>query len=128
MSTLEEAARMALEALDWIGCSEEGYDQLIADRDRIKETLRAALAEAEAQAEAKPCCGSRIEKNVPLPARHKALAQYPFASMESGDSFSVSIDEFVRARNAASQYGKRHGMRFVCKNTGDGAGRIWRLE
>ncbi len=120
MSTLEEVGEKILVCLD--------SGVAVSPQSAIHDYLRAALAEAEAQADAEPCCDSRIEKNVPLPARHKALAQYPFASMESGDSFSVSIDKFVRARNAASQYGKRHGMRFVCKNTGDGAGRIWRLE
>jgi len=53
MSTLREAAQQALEALDWIGCSPEGYDQMCADRDRAQEALRTALAQEEQEPVAK---------------------------------------------------------------------------
>jgi hypothetical protein len=54
MTTLREAAQQALEALDWIGCSPEGYDQMCADRDRAQEALRDALAKEEQEQDQEP--------------------------------------------------------------------------
>jgi hypothetical protein len=58
MKTLREAAQQALEALDWIGCSPEGYDQMCDDRDRAQAALRAALAQPEPRNQ----CGETCER------------------------------------------------------------------
>lgn len=67
-----------------------------------------------------------IRKGVPIPpARCKWRKwEYPFEGMESGDSFFVSGEELMQrysaqmqtaVATAASQYGKRHGRRYVTR-------------
>jgi hypothetical protein len=71
MKTLREAAQQALEALDWIGCSPEGYDQMCDDRDRAQAALRAALAQPEPRNQ----CGETCERAKLCAVCAKGLAQ-----------------------------------------------------
>lgn len=78
MSALREAAQQALEALDWIGCSPEGYDQMCADRDRAQEALRTALAQEEQEPVA-----WRAQNATP-PGGFVIFQQYPQALADLG--------------------------------------------
>ncbi len=75
----------------------------------------------------------QIEKNVPLPGSGAGRpSKYPFADMEVGDSFLVAEGPSsghlgYNARNAAKNFGVRHGMKFSVKQT-EGGVRIWRIE
>lgn len=66
-----------------------------------------------------------ITSDVPMPT--SARAKYPFAEMAVGDSFGVPDGEARRVRGAASDYGRRNGMRFSVK-AHEGGYRVWRVE
>jgi hypothetical protein len=67
--------------------------------------------------------GFLIEKGIPVPMV-SGTRVYPFPSMEVGDSFSIDRKEKVAA--AASVFGKRHGVKFSLRRTGNGY-RVWRV-
>ena len=73
----------------------------------------------------------KIEKGVPLPTND---AKYPFAKMEVGDSFAVTLDD-KKTSSRVSTYahigGKRLGMKFVVRTVvekGRKMIRVWRIE
>ena len=72
-----------------------------------------------------------IEKGVKRPARkgHAAACKYPFVDMEVDDSFFVEGDSGIinRVRSAATQYQRRHRVKFSVR-TVDGGCRVWRVE
>ena len=64
----------------------------------------------------------KIDKGIPFPVN------YPFAEMEPGDSFFVSLDVAKRARSALTSYKAGHkDQKFKTKTLEDGV-RIWRTE
>lgn len=66
----------------------------------------------------------QIESNIPVtPANRR---EWPFASMNVGDSFLVPDDLSKTAAVAARSYGKRHGMTFVRRKQPGGQTRLWR--
>lgn len=69
----------------------------------------------------------QIDKNVPIPTKRSGrISKYPFASMESGDSFfSTSPQYSVSA--CASRYGKLHKKKFTVAKEGEGV-RCWRVS
>lgn len=65
-----------------------------------------------------------IEKNVPTPKVFgRGCSKYPFSQMQVGDSFVAD----KKARCAATNFGKRHGLKFSSRAEGDSI-RIWRIE
>lgn len=65
----------------------------------------------------------RIERGIPIPTSIGAV-RYPFAKMKIGDSFVAEEP----ARQAAYNYGGRHGKQFtVRKINSRGEIRIWRV-
>lgn len=77
-----------------------------------------AHAVAEFKVENKPVVRPRIEAR-----------KYPFARMKVGQSFYFEYHDFNdlnRVRSAASQYSRRHGVKFSIVKEGDGyrCGRI----
>ena len=66
----------------------------------------------------------KIEENIPAPPDWRSSrSKYPFSEMKVGDSFVVSEEEFLAARQASYDYGRRHKMRFSTRKP-----RIWRIE
>jgi hypothetical protein len=60
-----------------------------------------------------------IEKNVPMPNGRCATKEFPYSSMEIGDSFAVivppgaDVGSFAaRARGRAGVWGKKNGAKF----------------
>ena len=73
-----------------------------------------------------------VEKGIPIPPRKCGTgrpALYPFAEMKVGDSFAIESARKRQGRMCAiaSDYGKRHGMRFTVRAIGDGMLRVWRI-
>lgn len=69
-----------------------------------------------------------IDKGIPIPARRRGgkRQSYPFDLMKVGDSFFFAgSGSSVEA--AASQYGKKHGMKFAARYV-DGGVRVWRIK
>lgn len=69
---------------------------------------------------------NQIDKNIPLPAhagKGGAMAKYPFAEMDVGDSI---FSENMSIRSAAYAFAKVHGIKFCCRAI-DGGARIWRI-
>ncbi len=63
-----------------------------------------------------------IEKGIPIPPpRRHRKSQYPWDSMEAGDSFFTTKPT---GKNLAAQ---RLGRRFTVRREGDGR-RVWRIE
>ena len=70
----------------------------------------------------------RIEKNIPIPTFSRSR-KYPFDKMKIGDSFLVSLGEDRSVRNCAAAAGRRHNMKFICRQTsGENNIRVWRLK
>lgn len=73
----------------------------------------------------------RIEKNVPAPSGKTTRgrkSKYPFAHMEVGDSFTVTISEGAYVvGSAAGAYGRRHNKKFTTRVAG-GLARVWRVS
>ena len=75
----------------------------------------------------------KINKNIPITNIRKGKGRpstYPFAEMQVGDSFFVSIKD-KRPRmvgNAANQYTRHHGgsPKFITRSV-DGGSRCWRI-
>lgn len=75
-----------------------------------------------------PTEGPVIEKDIPLPDRQR----YNFRRMVVGDSVVLCYSKdrksmAMRARGAASQIGRRYGMRFSIKIVPGGV-RVWRTR
>jgi hypothetical protein len=80
-----------------------------------------------------------IEKDIPIPdgPRNKKHAdkklgskriKYPFRDMQVGDSFFVDGESCEgKARSAATAFGRRWMVVFVCRKESTGI-RIWRAE
>lgn len=74
-----------------------------------------------------------IDKNVPTPSSWKQRKlEYPFASMEVGDSFYVadgSNSERYRIYSAGYYFNDKYGKKwkFTVRKDGDGF-RVWRTE
>ena len=66
----------------------------------------------------------KIEKNVPIPSHQ---TPYPFGEMDVGDSFLVTDRTPGSVSNAACQYGKRHGKKFITRSMNKGI-RVWRMK
>ena len=65
----------------------------------------------------------KIEHNVPQPG-----PKYPFAKMKPGDSFFFAGKENrTKISNAAINYGKHHGMKFMVRKIERGY-RCWRIK
>lgn len=84
----------------------------------------------------------QIEKNVPAPNQGNFNGpvecsfrlKYPLDRMDIGDSFFVPLNGqkslYVlqrRLSSTATQYGRRHYMKFVTSGQGDGV-RVWRIS
>jgi hypothetical protein len=76
----------------------------------------------------------RVEPGVPIPqivgpATMRGLPKphiYPFADMQVGDSFLVPEGCGQRARQAATAFARRHGVKFLVAAT-DAGRRVWRV-
>ena len=72
----------------------------------------------------------KVDKGIEIPKRQRRgqRMNYPFESMEVGDSFEAPLADKNKIRPAASGYGKRHGKKFVTRETDAGTIRCWRTE
>lgn len=68
----------------------------------------------------------QIIKNAPMPKLRSASCRYPFAKMESGDAFDVSLSIKGKVAAAASIFGKRNGMKFSVLKVGEETARVFR--
>lgn len=69
----------------------------------------------------------QIDKSIPIPGRKRE--EYPWASMEIGDSFSVSTSK-TGIRASAAWASRRYERRFISRSvTEDGVDviRVWRI-
>lgn len=64
-----------------------------------------------------------IEKNIPMPV---GRGNYPFASMQVGDSFFVPRMKAQTLSAAACGYQKKLNMKYTVR-TVDGGVRVWRI-
>lgn len=71
-----------------------------------------------------------IEDGIEAPAARTAyVTKYPFRKMKVGQSFWIA-EERKRVEPAASQCGRRYGMKFICRkmeNGGEWGIRVWRV-
>jgi hypothetical protein len=68
----------------------------------------------------------KIDRTIPL-GRIGRVSKYPFASLGVGDSFEIRGADLVHSlRCAASQYARRHGVRFATRAVPGGV-RVWRV-
>lgn len=68
-----------------------------------------------------------IEKGIPVPDSSCGRKPvYPFSAMQVGDSFLVASGHFDKVRTAASNYGRRNGLKFATRK-GDAGVRVWRV-
>ena len=77
-----------------------------------------------------------IQKDVPMPPKAKppgSSPSYPWHDMEVGDCIPFATDEqFERARRAAANWGKRHGVEFksrakvLADQESETGGTVWR--
>lgn len=70
----------------------------------------------------------KIEKSVPVmrQVRPQSTA-YPWHDMKVNDSFLVPLSRRSAVYVSASQFGKRWGMKFICRTTKEGV-RVWRTK
>ncbi len=77
-----------------------------------------------------------IEKNVPMPnGRRQPKNDFPYAKMEVGDSFAVSVPEgaqvgqfSAKVRTQAHQWGKQNGAKFSALLVDEQTKvRVWRV-
>ena len=68
-----------------------------------------------------------IERGIPVPENVRLAQRWPFKSLGSGDSFRVR-GQIGTARNQCSRYGKRLGVKFICRVEGEGYVRVWRVD
>jgi len=71
-----------------------------------------------------------IEESVPIPRNQVGSPKYPFSKMKPGDSFLAAGDKraCVNVRNAAVNYGRRHGWKFATRMVRGTGVRVWRVE
>lgn len=67
-----------------------------------------------------------VQSGIPLPPPRRGHRSYPFPTMAVGESFVCDAADKNRIASAASQYGKRHGVRFAVRKDGDSL-RCWRV-
>ena len=65
-----------------------------------------------------------ISKNIPVPDS-KVKRQYPYKSMDVGDSFYVEGVSLQVICNGNYRYGKKLGAKFIAKKENAGV-RVWR--
>jgi TusA-related sulfurtransferase len=68
----------------------------------------------------------KIDKKIPIPET-ATRNNYPLREMKVGDSFEIPSDDMLRARSAASWYGKRNNAKYAIRKYGS-AYRCWRVE
>ena len=77
----------------------------------------------------------KIEKNVPMSKGHTTFPEYPFQSMEVGDSFLVKWDGPEHGKQQAGLLGlakrratrDKNGHKYSTRQNNEGV-RIWRTE
>jgi len=70
----------------------------------------------------------KIDKNVEIPPRKvRGAGKYPWESMIVGDSFLADPKGLDSVSVMVSRASKRYGMKFSCRQTGDGI-RVWRTR
>lgn len=69
-----------------------------------------------------------IEKKIPIPEKKHRRKKYPFAEMQVGDSFELTISKSTLS-SAAVQWVHRHNpkAKFTIRHN-DGKTRIWRTR
>jgi len=78
----------------------------------------------------------KIIKGEPIPDDLKA--KYPFGDMDVGDMFHLPPDHsgticfssgrLTRVAAAASNFGRRHDMKFTIRTQADKSVKVWRVE
>lgn len=74
---------------------------------------------------------AKIDKDIPVPKANRYNTKYPFGELDVGDSFFWSETPVERTRNAAFNYGKAHGKKFMtrtCEESGVKGCRVWRIK
>lgn len=67
----------------------------------------------------------KIEKGIPL----KKMAKYPFAEMEVGDSFSISIESRTKISSAVTNYKLMNPEKdFATRRVNENTLRVWRTK
>ena len=75
----------------------------------------------------------KIEPGIPLPNKEYYKPQYPWPSMQVGDSIFVPLDKdgaqykIQSARTAAGKWGQKNNIKFTSRKVKGGL-RIWRVE
>lgn len=70
----------------------------------------------------------KVERDVPFPSNLEGRSNYPFRSMNVGDSFVVPASFAGKIRAAASYFSLRNPeFQFTCRKTRDGEFRVWRV-
>ena len=67
----------------------------------------------------------KIETDVPVPP---IFARYPFAQMQLGDSFVMPQEQVSKARNAASAFARKRGVKFLFRRVDNDTFRCWRIK
>lgn len=67
-----------------------------------------------------------LEKQVPMPVLRKVY-NYPYLSMDIGDSFTVPVEDRARVLNANYRAWKARGIKLQAKTQGDIV-RVWRVS
>lgn len=68
-----------------------------------------------------------IEKPTPSTKAYRT-SLFPFSHMKVGDSFDCDPEDVKSMRNSASNFGRRHGQRFIVRAQPDGTAICWRVE
>jgi len=70
----------------------------------------------------------QLEKNIEIPKRYKN-SDFPFDTMEIGDSFFVPFEDLLTTRWHVSVWNKKaeNGKRIVVRKMKDGEHRCWRI-
>ena len=71
-----------------------------------------------------------IEKNIPVSKPSTRVTElYPVQTMEVGDSFSLTADEFKRDCDIIRQFSYNHGLKFsICRYGAMNGYRVWRVQ
>lgn len=69
----------------------------------------------------------KIEKNVPAPTKRGRTSDFPFAQMNTGDSFVVPASDAMRLQAATSYQHKVSERRFSVRREGENY-RCWRMS
>ena len=70
-----------------------------------------------------------VEQGVPVPKSTGAgrKTNYPFESMQVGDSFFIKDGKVKTVSRSCGIYSKRFGCKFISR-TVEGGARVWRVE